>query len=128
MKIRLYILLGNIFLIVLSLIIVFLAKKYEPKLSKVSSKLNGYLYWNALIRFFLEAYLDVSICALINLKSFIWISEFSSLTFNNLMAVLFITILLLLPPFLLIFAACKHQHWQSEEYQKRYGSLIEGAK
>ena len=120
-----YIFLVNTFLIICSMFLMILAKKCN-KVTKVSSKLTSYLYWNGLIRLLMEAYLDVSICTLINLKKYVWIAEFNALTFNNLLVIFFATVLLLCPPLLLIFAACKHNKWQSEEYKNKHGSLIDG--
>ena len=120
-----YIFLLNIFLILFSMVLMVLAKKCN-KVTKVSSKLTSYLYWNGLIRLLMEAYLDVSICTLINLKKYVWISEFSALTFNNLLVIFFATVLLLCPPFLLIFAACKHHKWKSEDFKNKHGTLIDG--
>ena len=120
-----YIFLVNTFLIICSIPLMILAKKCS-KVTKVSSKLTSYLYWNGLIRLLMEAYLDVSICTLINLKRYFWIVEFNSLTLNNLLVIFFAFVLIFFPPFLLIFAACKHNKWQSEEYQNKYGTLTDG--
>ena len=120
-----YIFLINTLLIIFSIPLIILAKKCS-KVTKVSSKLTSYLYWNGLIRLLMEAYLDVSICTLINLKKYVWIDEFNALTFNNLLVIFFATVLLFCPPFLLILAACKHHKWQSEEYKNKYGTIIDG--
>ena len=46
-----------------------LLSKYWHRVQRLESKIARYLYWNGLIRFFMEAYLDFFMFSLLNIKT-----------------------------------------------------------
>ena len=70
-----YMLGGHVLLIVLSLLVYLLARAIK-KLQKLHTKLNYYLYFNGLIRLYVEVFFDVALFAFLNLKHVDWSTPF----------------------------------------------------
>ena len=125
MQTSFYITLGICALVVLHGILV-IFKQSVPKVRRVTTKISTYLYWNGLIRFIMEIYLDVGINAILNLQTFYWNTAFTALTFSNILAILFLVILGIAPIFLLIFYAINLVRWNDQEFQGKFNSFIQG--
>ena len=120
-------LLGFFALAVLHLLLNLVGKKI-PKVHRASSKISTFLYWNGIIRFFIESYLDFAVCALINLKEINWEDDLSAVYYNNVLTFLTVVCLGLIPIILVVFYIYKLKMWNDEEFKAKYSSLIEGTK
>ena len=97
-----YMLLGYCALATLHLLLSLVAKKI-PKVDQASSKISKFLYWNGLIRLYMEIYLDLAICALLNLKTMYWEEKLSAVSFSNVLAIISVACLGIIPIFLIVF-------------------------
>lgn len=126
LKLLSYLFFFNLALVILQPILLLLSKVWS-RAATLEQKLRRYLYWNGLIRFFIEVYLDFTLLAFINLRDFEWDSSFSSVTFCNLLAVNVVIAISVLPIALISFFLCKKSAaWKEEKFQERYGSFLDG--
>ena len=93
--------------IVIIQVVLYIVSKFWSKASKLENKLRNYLYWNGLIRFFIEAYLDFALLAMINLRSLKWDTFFTAEMLCNIFAVFVIFAIIILPIVLTVFFLCK---------------------
>ena len=120
-----YVLLLYFALIFLQLMLRLIAKKL-PKVNRASNKISTFLYWNGMIRFFIEVYLDFAICAFLQLKTMYWSENLGAVSFGNILAIITVVCMGLIPIFLTIFFVVRVKDWSNKEFQAKYGSLIEG--
>ena len=126
--------LGNIFYaifgyVALSLLLgsMALIGKKVQFLHRVSSKVRKIIFWNGLIRFYIEIYMDVAVCAFLNLKTMTWNDHLPALNFSNYFAILAVISLCVIPVGLIVFFAKRMNSWIDDDFQNKYGTLIEGA-
>lgn len=67
-----YSILGFLSLIVLYYLLIPVFKACKGRLNKVRNAMNQFLFWNSIIRFFTEAYLELLLMAMINIQSMQW--------------------------------------------------------
>ena len=60
-----------------------------------------------MIRFFVEIYLDVAVCAFLTIKMIYWDARMSALEFSNVLAISAIVLLSAVPIQLIVFFAWK---------------------
>ena len=120
-----YVLLAYFVLVILQLILHCLAKKL-PKVNKTSSKISKFLYWNGIIRLFIEVYLDFGVCAFLQIKTMYWDDNLRAVSFGNILAIITVACLGILPIFAIIFFIKRVETWSDKGFQAKYGSLIEG--
>ena len=86
--------------------------KYCDRVQWLESKVARYLYWNGLIRFFMEAYLDFVMFSFLNVKT---MSEqddrFMIVKASNIFSIIVLTVSLLLPIVMCIFWAYRYKQW-----------------
>ena len=105
------------------------------KFSQRRDSLSKSLQYNIYIRYFLESFMDIAICASLNL-SFLqkgdglsvmkWDTPFQ--TVNNLAFFTLTAMLLLLPFWTLGFYCKNHKKWQDPEFLQRYDAVFTGLK
>lgn len=105
-----YLLLAYLALIIVQLLLYNVGKKV-PKIGQISSKIGIFLYWNGLIRFFMEVYLDYSVSALLNLQAIYWEDELSAVSFCNVLSIIFVILMALIPIYFIAFYAWSLQKW-----------------
>ena len=69
-----------------------------------------------MIRLFTELYLDLAVCALLNVKTIDLNTEFSAVMFSNVLAIAVTTSLVVLPIFFFVFFACQPYNWDDSEF------------
>ena len=73
MGFQLYIILGHIALVALYLILYLANLKLRIKsLKKINKYLAAYLFWNGLIRLFMEVYLGMALASVLNMYTVNW--------------------------------------------------------
>ena len=87
-----------------------LLKKYWHRVQWLESKVARYLYWNGLIRFFMEAYLDFVMFSLLNIKTMGETDDrFLIVKASNCLSIIVLTLSLLLPVVMCIFWAFRYK-------------------
>ena len=95
------------------LIVIYLALY---KVKRVEHKLRRYLYWNCLIRLYMEVFKDMALLTVLNMHTVNWDSPHASVIFSNYVALLILLLIGLLPPVFLIFFCCKKDKWQNKGF------------
>ena len=93
------------FLLHLSFIMMF-------KCKKIRSKIGKYLYWNGSIRFFFEAFYEVTLLSILNIYKNEWGNDFKSILYSNLISIFFLLFILTLPFIFLVYYCCKRPQWR----------------
>ena len=89
-----------------------LLSKYWHRVQRLESKIARYLYWNGLIRFFMEAYLDFFMFSLLNIKTMgDHDDRFLIVMASNCLSVILLTLSLVLPVVMCIFWAYRLKQW-----------------
>ena len=95
-------------------------------LKALRRRLSASLFWNGLIRLFMEVYLESVLLSIHNLKNIVW--QDSSLHIaSNILAIVFVLVFCLLPLFLLYFFSKYKEIWHTKEFKDKYGTLIESS-
>lgn len=96
-----YTLLGHIPLILVQICILLLAKKFV-NFEWLNKKVANYLYFNGSMRIFIEAYMDLVLCALLNVKDLDWSHDFSMVTASNYLAITVLSLSCCIPILMVI--------------------------
>ena len=105
--------------------LLYLLSRCIPKADFLRSKMARYLYYNGSIRFFMEGFMDFTMFALMNLKHLDWSGDFEIVTASNYLAIFLTSLTLALPIFMTIQYARNLNRWNREEFQEKYGALLE---
>ena len=102
--------------------------KCFEKVKKIRDKMREILFWNMLIRLFIELYLDFLVYAIINTKTSDW--EFYDIlhgpTTSNILSFALCFSIPVLPIILIILYCRKRNQWNEESFDKRYGAFLDG--
>lgn len=120
-----FMLLGQIQLMLVHLLLICLAKAI-PKTTRVRDKVSTYLYWNGSIRFMMEAYIDLCLFTLTNLKELNWREPIFGILASNTLSIILIVLLTVLPIFLIYFFVKNALNWTNVNFLGKYGALLEG--
>ena len=109
----LYIILGHATLVVLYFILylanLMLKLKY---LRKFVNFLATYLFFNGLIRLYMEIYLGMALASVLNMHTVDWQSPFKWVTFSNYSGLVALILITTLPILLFVpFYCCKRANW-----------------
>ena len=97
-----YTMLGFLSLIVLYILLKPVFKACKGRLDKVSNALSRFLFWNSIIRFFTEAYCELSFMSMINIQSIQWHDGLTASNYNNLFAILIGAMAFIVPILLIL--------------------------
>jgi len=86
--------------------LLFLLGKKWNSFAKGYQKLAKFLFWNGLIRFFIEAYLELSLAVIVNLVHLKWDTESGAELYSSITTVFYSLIVVGLPIFLAFFYGC----------------------
>ena len=99
-------------IIVIVHLLIFVLSKYLPRVQWLESKIARYLYWNGLIRFFMEAYLDFVMFSVLHIKTMDEHDDrFPIVQASKGLSIILLTLSLLLPIVMCIFWAYKYMQW-----------------
>ena len=124
-SIYIIVLLGTVFIatiIILTLIFIdillkYLGRKWHKIASFREKTTSKWLYWNFLIRFFLEVYLNFVMFSLVNLTKSKWRTGLNAVNFSNIFS-LFILLVSVVGPIVIVTQAIRNQEkWEEAAYQ-----------
>ena len=95
-------------------------------LKALRRRLATLLFWNGLIRLFMEVYLEAVLLSVHNLKSIVWYDSSLHIA-SNILAIIFVLVFCLLPLFLIYFFGKYKEIWHTDEFKVKYGTLIESS-
>ena len=94
------------------IILILIARLFKIKLQR----LTKYMYWNALLRLYMESIFELTLLATLNLIKADWSSENFSVQFSNYLSLLVIILTCLVPLGLLIFYYRRIEEWNDENF------------
>jgi hypothetical protein len=135
--------LGSLYLVLLLMIVQVIILTLTKPLTAISRryarqhlKLSNTLYWNAFLRLILEATLDFSIAALINIETILdlqrdgkddwWQPELPFFWLNYLTVLFAVVVILIGPIFVLFYYTCRYHKWQLKSFENRFGAVLDG--
>ena len=95
-------------------------------LKPLRRRLSASLFWNVLIRLFMEVYLETILLSIHNLKNIVW-KDSSLHIASNILAIVFVLVFCLVPLFLLYFFGKFKEIWHTDKFRDKYGTLIESS-
>ena len=117
----------NLFLLLILGIVVFVNKR-TGRLQWTRNKLQGHLIMNPLIVLFLEAFLEISIFATLNLYTWDWNTDFESVMVSHIMAIFYAVFLTCGSFFLLTLYMRNIKIWNDEDaFVGKYDAAISNA-
>ena len=106
----LYILLGHASLLVLYLLLYLANLLLKLRcLGKIVNFLASYLFWNGLIRLYMEIYLGMALAAVLNMHTVNWQSPFKWVAISNFSGLIALILLTALPILLFIPFYCRRR-------------------
>ena len=98
-----------------------------PSIGKIRRKYTAkWLYWNGIVRLFMEIYMNLTLFSLLNLKTIEWGTNLPAVNFSNTFAILAIIVAATAPVLLIVHAARNLRSLQDDSYQSRHGAMFEG--
>ena len=80
------------------------------------AKMQGYLYFNGSIRFYMEVFLDVALLASLNLHTVEWDSPFPSINVSNYLSIAALAFVCILPLCFILLACCRPGIWKGDRF------------
>lgn len=111
-----YVILGFFALVLVYLALQPVAKKCGGRVRKARNAIGKRLFWNATIRFFVEAYLQFAMQALLNLKTMQSYDGLGNLYYNNVFAIMMAIAVVVLPIVLISIYLIKRESWEDEDF------------
>ena len=105
---------------------ILLISRYCGKLTNVKNKLAAFLFWNGLLRSFMEFFFDMFIAAMLNIKTATWLTPFWAEKFSNLFSLGFVGITLILLPTLTVICYINVYNYGDKYFTEAVGALLEG--
>ena len=126
----LYIVLGYMTLIVIYFLLYLVSLKMKCKcMVKVVKFVRYYLFWNGLIRMYMEIYFGMALASVLNMHTVDWESPFEWVQVSNSAGLVGLILIAALP--IAVFVPIyfrKRALWSDEEFKKTYGALLEGTR
>ena len=108
-------------------LVLWLVGKKVPKVAYFREKTTKkWLYWNFLIRFLMEMYLNAVLFSFVNLISTDWSSELPAVRFCNFFSLVTIIVAIVCPIIIVMHAIRNRKNWQEPSYQEQNGAIFEG--
>ena len=93
---------------------------------KCVKKLQSALFWNGLIRLMMEAYLELLLTSILNMKYGEVDPKKDSTQYAMVLSKVIFSVLTIVPPVLFVIWWKRREHWNSKDFKAKYGSLLEG--
>ena len=117
---------GSTFVIIMIYALVATMTTVFYKNERIWNFFGPIIFWNGLIRLFMELYQDLALMSFLNLKSAEWDSVYPSVRYSNYLSALFLAIILAVPVLLGYVLYKNVTKWNDEKFQDKFGSLFEG--
>ena len=103
------------------LVIVFLIFYW---IKSLRARLGTFLIWNALLRLFMETYLESTLLSTLNVHMIDWNTDFTTILVSNILAVTYLTLFSVVPP-ILLYKFCKSKdNWDLPSFKAKLGTLL----
>ena len=89
-----------------------------------SEKIGGYLYFDGLLRLYMEIFFDIAMIACLNLYIADWDSLFGIEKASNYLSIFFVILISALPPTLVLIYSLKPNLWRDKKFQQKYGTFL----
>ena len=116
------------FSLILILLMLKLVHSMIPKMKARVTKLQNTIFWNGMIRLFMEAYLDFVLFSLLNIVEMQWPDNIGSIAISNYISILILTLCFMTPVFLIVFSCVNKDRWDDDDYSNKYSSFLQGTK
>ena len=90
-------------------------------------KLHNWLFWNPIIRLLFEAYQDLALQSLLNIKLMDWDTGNSTINYSNVVSIISFILLIILPIVYMTLFLVKPDLWDDTAFTAKFGSFIEGS-
>ena len=102
---------------------------YLARLLKINMhRLDKYLFWNALLRLFMESFFESALLAPLNLMEADWSTSNFSAQFSVYLSLLLCVVMILLPLAILRFFCRQMDQWITEDFDNRFGEILAGTR
>ena len=89
-----------------------------------NEKIGGYLYFDGLLRLYMEIFFDIAMISCLNLYTADWDSLFEVEKESNYQSVVFVILISALPPTLVLIYCLKPNFWRDKKFQQKYGAFL----
>ena len=89
-------------------------------------KIESYFFWNGLIRFFMETWLELALVAVLNMRTVNWSTPSRTVTYSNILAVISLVLINVLSVFLIVCYCLNFKKLNEERFKNKYGSALDG--
>ena len=96
-------------LLILIHALVYLLKGRCGLSKNIQTKLGSYLYWNGLLRLYMEIFFDIAMLSVLNMYTVNWDTKFHAVQLSNIVSVLFLILVGTLPIIFLPLYCCKRK-------------------
>ena len=94
----------------------------------MQTKTKYVLFWSGTIRLFIEAYVDLCLAAVLNLRTIKWLEGLNFANSSNFQAFVAILACLFAPIALLVLFCKNSKNLRSRSFKLSYGSYVEGTR
>ena len=84
--------------------------------------------WGGTVRFLMESYMELLLAACLNVLMFDNTSGYIGVAFSNYYAVFFFVITVGFPIWIILFYLCRIDQWEDEEFERKWGTVLEGTR
>ena len=96
--------------------------RFNPMIATI----NRFVFYGALNRYFIESYVSVTICALLNIADLEWIEGIISVTASNILSIFWLLVFLLWPILFGFYAYRNKADWSEGQFMHRFGTFFRG--
>ena len=116
----LYIVLGHMVFIVIYFMLYLVSRKCKCKcMKKVIKFLKYYLFWNGLIRMYMEIYFGMALASVLNMHTVDWESPFEWVQVSNVAGLISLLLIAFLPIAVFVpFYLKKRALWNDKKFKK----------
>ena len=93
------------------------------RLRNLKENLHQKLFWTVPLRYLVEGYFELSICAVIGFISMQWDFLTPSIIVSNVVAITLTVILIFFPLILICLYPCNYKKLESETYKGKFGEM-----
>ena len=104
------------------MIFILIARLFKFKMQRLSK----YIYWNALLRLYMESIFELTLLATLNVIKADWSSQNFSEQFSNYLSLLVIILAFVGPLGILMFYYRRIEEWNDEDFNNRFGEILVG--
>ena len=86
------------------------------------------MWWSGTIRFIMEGYMEIILATCLNVAKLDTDTTYKAVLFTNWFSPIMFAIVLGLPIWICVFFWIKVEYWHDEDFQSKYGAILEGTR